>query len=96
MRGHCPRFDQGAEVRFGIVDISKRGISIALPGNAPVKLAWSKIARYRIEFGSLVVETQDRTHMRLPTSRIPNLSVLLHVFEQLVARKDLRTKELPA
>jgi len=87
MRGHCPRFDQGAIVRFGGIEISKRGLGIAMAGEAPLRLPWSAIAAYRLERGKLVIETADQRRLRLSTSRIPNLSVLLHVIEQLAPKR---------
>lgn len=86
MRGHCPRFEQGGEVRFGMVGVSRRGVSVARPGLMPARLPWSRITGYRLESGWLVVESTDEADWRLPTGRIPNLSVLLHVFEQLAVR----------
>lgn len=86
MRGHCPRFDQGASVRFGGIEISKRGLGIAVPGEPPLRLPWSAIAAHRLDRGKLVIETVDQRSLRLSTSRIPNLSVLLHVIEQLAPK----------
>lgn len=86
--GPLSRFDQGGEVRFGLVGVSRQGISVAWPGRARAKLAWARIARYRVASGSLMIETMDGAHWRLPTSRIPNLGVLLHVFEQLAVKSE--------
>ncbi len=96
MMGHCSRFDQGGEVRVGLIGVSHSGISIALPGRAPARLPWTKIAFYNMESGCLLIETTDQAQLRLPTSRIPNLSVLLHVFEQLAGRKAPRLTNLLA
>jgi hypothetical protein len=87
MRGHCPRFDQGATLRFGAIEISQRGLGASLPGQTPWRLPWAAIAAYRLERGMLVVEAADRRRFHLSTSRIPNLPVLLHVIEQLAPRR---------
>lgn len=88
MRGHCPRFDLGAIVRFGGIEISKRGLGTVMPGQPPLRLPWSGIASYRLERGKLAIDTTDGRRLRLSTSRIPNLSVLLHVIEQLAPKRN--------
>ncbi len=88
MRGHCPRFDQGATVRFGAIEISKRGFSARLPGQPRLHLAWSAVRAYRIEKGMLVIETSELNVVHLSTGKIPNLAVLLHVFEQLTPKGE--------
>jgi len=90
MRGHCPRFDQGATVRFGAIEISKRGFSGRLPGQPRLQLAWAAVRSYRIEKGMLVIETSEPNVVHLSTSKIPNLAVLLHVFEQLTPKRTIR------
>ena len=87
MRGHCPRYDQGGWIQFGAIEISRRGFTVSQPGQAKVKLAWAAIASFRLEHGQLVIETAEPNAVRLSTARIPNLAVLLHVFEQLSPKR---------
>jgi hypothetical protein len=86
-RSHCPRFGQGLEVHFGSISISSRGIRSNLPSHSGKTLSWAAIRSYSATNGYLVIHTASGESLCFLTSRIPNLAVLLHAFEQLVPRK---------
>jgi hypothetical protein len=88
MKGHCPRFDQGAEVRFGSISISQLGIRGETSGKATGAVSWAAVQSYSIEFGSLVIATKGQGTIRFPTSRIPNLAVLMHAVARLAGNQQ--------
>lgn len=86
-RSHCPRFDQGFEVPFGSIGISKRGIRASVPAELRRTIPWAAIQSYALGAGALIVRAKSGEKFSVQTSRIPNLSVLLHALEQLAPRK---------
>jgi hypothetical protein len=89
-KSHCPRFDQGLEVPFGKISISRRGIRSSSLAHGEKTLSWNAIRSYAVTNGTLMIQTKSGESFCLPTGRIPNLAVLLHAFEQLAPQNGTK------
>lgn len=87
-RSHCPRFDNGLEVQFGSISISKRGLKAsARTGNRAI--SWAAIRSYAIREGTLTIQTTSDESFGVEMRRISNVVVLLHAFEQLAPNRRM-------
>ncbi len=67
-------FEAGQWAYFGPIAINRESFNYKKHPHP-----WSEVKQLTIEKGALVVELENRAHLRLPVSKIPNLEILLQL-----------------